>query len=109
MGILSRVRERSEAFVARRLQGEALSFSAEIPGRERPLWAFKLEAVTEPEGSGERLRLRAHVQLSLRRPAALPPPVAGEARPALPARIGRWIERRLESKLLQDLAAPLLD
>lgn len=109
MGILSRVRERGEAFVARRLQGEALAFSAEIPGTNGPLWAFRLEAAAEPEGDGERLRLRAHWTLKLRRRAAFPRLGETGRRAALPARVGRWIERRLESPLLQEIAAPLLD
>ena len=100
------MRERGEAFVARRLQGEALAFSAEIPGSTGPLWEFKLEAAAEPEADGERLRLRAHWRLCLRRPPAL---ARAESRAALPARVGRWIERRLESPLVQNLAAPLLD
>lgn len=106
--MLSRLRERGEAFVARQLQGEALAFSAEIPGSSGPLWELKLEAAAEPEADGERLRLRAHWRLRLRRPAALPSGARG-TRVALPARVGRWIERRLQSPLMQNLAAPLLD
>lgn len=106
-GILSRLRSAGENFIGRQLEGEALSFTAAIPGRGGPLWQATLEAVSEPQASGERLRLRAHFRLSLRR--ALPAPRA-EGRPAtLPARVGRWIERRLESPLVQAFAAPLLD
>jgi hypothetical protein len=64
MGMLSRLRERGEAFVARRLQGRAVSFSGRIPG-PRALLEFTLEAATEPEAGGERLRLRARSTLKL--------------------------------------------
>lgn len=64
--MLSLLRERGEAFVARRLQGDAVAFSARIPGgRGRPLCELKLEAATEPEAGGKRLRLRAHLRLRL--------------------------------------------
>ena len=109
--MLSRLRERGEAFVAKRLQGEAVAFSAAIPGSTgRPLFELTFEAAAEPEadGEGERVRARMHFRLSLRRPPALAR--RGDAgRPALPARVGRWIERRLESRLLQALATPVLD
>ena len=59
MGMLSRLRERGEAFVARRLQGQAVSFSGRIPLRRKPLFEFTLEALAEPEADGERVRLRA--------------------------------------------------
>lgn len=106
MGILSRLRDRGEAFVARRLRGEARSFTAEIPGSSGPLWQMKVELQSEPQGDGEQLRLRAQLRLSLRRSPAPGPRLPA---PALPARVGRWIERRLESPLVQSLAAPLLD
>lgn len=64
--MLSLLRERGEAFVARRLQGEAVAFSARIPGRTGPLCELKLEAAAEPEAGGERVRVRAHLQLRLR-------------------------------------------
>lgn len=108
MGILSRVRERGEAFIARRLQAEAVAFAAAIPGSSGPLCELKIEAEAEPEAEGERVRLRAHFRLSLRStPAA--PAHDRVRKTALPARVGRWIERRLESRLLQLLAAPVLD
>lgn len=107
-GILSRLRNAGENFIGRQLGGEALSFTAAIPGRAGPLWQVTLEALSEPQASGERLRVRAHFRLSLRR--ALPAPDdAPSSRPALPARVGRWIERRLESPLVQAVATPLLD
>ena len=107
MGILSRVRARGEAFIARRLQGEAVALEASIPGSAGALCELRVEAESEPQADGERLRLRAHFKLSLRRPAAPRGRIAG--RVALPARIGRWIERRLESPVAQLLAAPVLD
>lgn len=107
MGILSRVRARGEAFIARRLQGEAVALAASIPGSAGALCELRVEAESEPQADGERLRLRAHFKLSLRRPAGPRGKIAG--RVALPARIGRWIERRLESPVAQVLAAPVLD
>jgi hypothetical protein len=62
--MLSRLRERGEAFVARRLQGRAVSFSGRIPAL-RALLEFTLEAAAEPEAGGERLRLRARSTLRL--------------------------------------------
>jgi len=106
-GILKRLRNAGENFLGRQLQGEALSFTAEIPGSSGPLWQVSVEAVSEPQASGERVRLRAHFRLSLRR--ALPGRATRKGGRALPARVGRWIERRLESPLVQALAAPLLD
>lgn len=106
MGMLSRIRERGEAFVARRLQGEAVAFSASIPGSHGPLWELRVEAQSEPEGDGDRVRLRAHFRMHLR--AA--PAIGRKAdAPALPARVGRWIERRLASPVLRAIAAPLID
>lgn len=107
MGILSRARERGEAFIARRLQGEAVAIEAAIPGSSGPLCELRIEAQSEPEADGERLRVRAHFRLKLRRAPPPREPLAG--RPALPARVGRWIERRLESQVAQILAAPVLD
>jgi hypothetical protein len=106
MGILSRLRDTGEAFVARRLGGESRSFSAEIPGSAGPLWQMRVDVQSEPQAAGEQLRLRAQLRLSLRRAA---PASSGAPRAALPARLGRWIERRLQSPLVQSLAAPLLD
>lgn len=105
MGILSRLRERGEAFVARRLEGEAVAFSAAIPGSTGPLCEFRFEAQADEQAGGERVRLRAHFRLSLRGATAHAP----GRRTALPARIGRWIERRLASPVAQVLAAPVLD
>ena len=68
MGILSRARERSEAFLVRRLQGGARSFAVAIPGKDGPLAELKLEAASEPQADGERLRVRAHLHLRLRGP-----------------------------------------
>ncbi|MBI3171714.1 MAG: hypothetical protein HYZ32_03865 [Hydrocarboniphaga effusa] len=109
MGILKRLRASGEALIAQRLSGQSRSFSAEVPGSSGgPLWQMRVDVQSEPQAGGEQLRLRAQLRLSLRRspvaPSASQLPVH-----ALPARLGRWIERRLESPLLQSLAAPLLD
>ncbi len=110
MGILSRlqsIRRAGESLIAERLNGEALSLSAEIPGRAGPLWQMRLEMKSEPEAGGERLRLRAHFRLSLRK--TQPAPHQSGQAAGLPALIGQWIERRMESPLMQTLAAPFLD
>ena len=107
MGILSRVRERSEAFVARHLEGESVALAAAIPGSSGPLCELKLEAQAEPESQGERVRLRAHFRLHLRAAPALPD--KREHGGSVPARVGRWIERRLNSRWLRAVAAPVLN
>lgn len=43
MGMLSRLRETGETFVARQLQARAVSFSARIPGAAGPLLEWRLE------------------------------------------------------------------
>jgi hypothetical protein len=63
--MLSRLRERGEAFVARRLQGRAISLSGRIPSPGHALFEFALEAAAEPEAAGQRLRLRARSTLML--------------------------------------------
>ena len=64
--MVDRLRERGEAFVARRLQGKGFSFSGRIPSRRGALLEFAFEAATEPDAGGERLRLRARSTLTLR-------------------------------------------
>ena len=99
--------------------GEHYTLAAEIPGATpgKPLWRMNLELVSEPQGEGERLRLRAHLQTNFASGLAhaLDAPSAdvqsgGEAKSAnLPAqRIGRWLQRRLENPLVRRLAEPLL-
>ena len=85
MGMLSRLRERGEAFVARRLQGNAVALSAQIPGRGGPLVEWKLEAEAEPEPGGERLRLRSHLSVNLHR-----------------RRLNSWVEIRSSSAALDE-------
>ncbi len=101
-------------------EGERYTLSAEIPGLSagKPLWRLNLELHSEPQGEGERLRLRAHWQANFA--SALAPalaadaPVAGsgpESGPGagLPAqRVGQWLKRRLDNPLLRALAEPLL-
>lgn len=110
MGLLRRLqslRRAGESLLAQRLNGDALALSATIPGRNGPLWQMELEMKSEPEAGGERLRLRAHFKLRLR--TAAPAPDEPAPAPTLPDRVGRWIERRLETPLMQSLAAPFLD
>jgi len=83
--MLSRLRERGEAFVVQRLQGEAVAFSATIPGRAGPLCELRLEATAEPEAGGERVRVRAHFGLNQRR-----------------RKLNSWFEVRSSSAALDD-------
>ena len=106
MSIVSRLREAGAGFVARHLPGEALSFTAEIPGSQGPLWQLRLELDTTEAADGQQLRLRAHWRLSLRRRSL--PLTASRAR-SLPARLGGWLERRAQSAALRPLLEPLLD
>jgi len=91
MGMVSRLRERGEAFVAQRLQGKGFSFSGRIPSRRGTLLEFAFEAVTEPDVGGERLRLRLRSTLNL------------------PGRALRsWLEVRSSSAALDDGARALV-
>jgi hypothetical protein len=91
MGMLSRLRERGEAFVAKRLQGKAVSFSGRIPLRRKPLFEFTLEALAEPEADGERVRLRARSTVYL----------PGQA-------VRSWFEMRASTAALDDAATALV-
>jgi hypothetical protein len=66
MGMLSRLREAGETFVARQLQARAISFSARIPGAAGPLVEWRLEAAAEQQSGGEALCLRSHWRITLR-------------------------------------------
>lgn len=117
--ILSRLRSAGgSGEVAGEADGERYTLSAEIPGLQpgKPLWRINLELHSEPQGDGERLRLRAHWQANFASALApalaadAPPPVAesgGGAR--LPAqRVGQWLRQRLNNPLLRAMAEPLL-
>ena len=90
------------------------SLSAEIPGHspDKPLWQFKLEMVSAPQGDGERLRLRAHFQANFASalgPVLSMPPPSGNPGSNLPVqRIGQWVRRVLEDPRVREVAAPLL-
>lgn len=128
MSILKRLRKRlAGANSIRRpaLGGERLSFSAAIPAGPdgAPLWQIDVQTLTEPQGDGEKLRLRAHIQANfasvLR--AGLNAPGQSE-RPALSSgrqqltraeRVGQLAQRAanrvLAVPLIRALAQPLLD
>lgn len=105
MGIVSRLREASAGFVARHLPGEALSFSAELPGSRGALWKLRLDLDSQDHAEGRQLRLRAHWRVSIPARAA----VTAAPSPSLPARLGLWLERRAQSPALRPLLEPLLD
>src|SRR5687768_3382853 len=65
MGMVSRLRERGEAFVARQLRGKGFSLSGRTPARGGTPLVFTFEATAEPDEGGERLRLRARSTLNL--------------------------------------------
>jgi hypothetical protein len=67
--------------------GELHSFTAEIPGAspDRPAWRLKIEMVSEAQGDGERLRIRAHLQSHLAEALA----TIGRGTAADPAALGR--------------------
>ena len=119
--ILSRLRSAgSSGEAASKADGERYTLSAEIPGLlpGKPLWRLNLELHSEPQGDGERLRLRAHWQANFA--SALAPALAADAAPppltesggptsALPVqRVGQWLRRRLDNPLLRAVAEPLL-
>ncbi|HWY25297.1 MAG TPA: hypothetical protein VNX47_10285 [Nevskia sp.] len=118
--ILSRLRDSGAASRAEGgADGERYTLAAEIPGLKpgKPLLRINIEMHSEPQGDGERLRLRAHWQAnfaSALAPAlAAPASRAHEAMPPsaekLPAeRVSQWLRRRLDNPLLRALAEPLL-
>lgn len=109
-------RKHSEAHNILPARKERTLLQAELPGTAGlPLLRLKLEMTTEPQGDGERLRLRAHVQSSFGNADAAV--AAPEARPSLgtkravslPARrVGALVQRGLASPLVRRLAAPLM-
>jgi hypothetical protein len=114
--ILSRLRDRGTASKAEGgADGERYTLAAEIPGLKpgKPLLRINIEMHSQPQGDGERLRLRAHWQANFA--SALAPALAAPAQPAaasaekLPAeRVGQWLRRRLDNPLLRAVAEPLL-
>ncbi|HWY24539.1 MAG TPA: hypothetical protein VNX47_06450 [Nevskia sp.] len=118
--ILSRLRDGGAASRAEgAADGERYTLAAEIPGLKpgKPLLRINIEMHAEPQGDGERLRLRAHWQANFA--SALAPALtapasrAHEATPPsaekLPAeRVSQWLRRRLDNPLLRALAEPLL-
>jgi hypothetical protein len=89
--------------------GEGFALSAEIPGAGgKPLWRLTVELKSRPQGSGEHLQLRAHLQANF---ASTRAELAAqrEGNEGLPApRAAQWLLRSLERPALRRLAAPLL-
>lgn len=136
MSILKGLRERLASAGSRArsaLITERLNFSAAIPGYGAdgaggaPLWQMDVQTVTEPQGDGEKLRLRAHIQANLAsvlRDGLNAPP--REDRHTLPSarraltrseRVGQLAQRAAQSTIrgalglpvIRALAQPLLD
>jgi hypothetical protein len=117
--ILNRLRSAGSQADGDGAEGERYTLSAEIPGLSpgKPLWRINLELHSEPQGDGERLRLRAHWQANLA--SALAPALAADHAPPLAEdgtpksglpvqRVGQWLRRRLDNPLLRAVAEPLL-
>lgn len=66
MGMLNRLREAGETFVAHHLQARAVSFSARIPGLAGSRVEWRLESAAEQQAGGEGLCLRSHWRITLR-------------------------------------------
>lgn len=109
MGLLSKLFQRNA-------YGSApVNFSLELPGpADKPLWRVEVQMHAEPQGEGEKLRLRAHVQTNFA--SALKPALTAAApeRPALTGgeRAGRAVQRvaqrALANPAVRLLAEPLL-
>jgi hypothetical protein len=112
--ILSRLRDKGAA-AAGGADGESYTLAAEIPGLApgKPLLRINIEMHSQPQGDGERLRLRAHWQANF---ASALAPALGHEPPAMSAsgeklpaeRVGRWLRRRLDNPLVRAMAEPLL-
>lgn len=94
---------------------ERTLFQAELPGASGlPLLCFRLEMTTEPQGEGERLRLRAHLHSSFGNAATAvsaptSPHLGVDSVARLPARrAAGLLQRGLAHPLMQRLVAPLL-
>jgi len=118
--ILSRLRDGGAAPKAEGgADGERYTLAAEIPGLKpgKPLLRINIEMHSQPQGDGERLRLRAHWQANfasalapaLAAPAPRPDAAATSSTEKLPAeRVGQWLRQRLDNPLLRAVAEPLL-
>lgn len=84
------------ASIAQRLSGRAFALTAAIPWRRRSLGELKLEAVSEPQADGDRVRLRAHLHLRL-------PGEHGATRD-----LNSWVEVRASNASLDEGATALL-
>lgn len=67
MAIVRRLREAGAAFLARRLPGRAVAFSAALPGGAGPWLRFEARVDDAQQAAGRLLSLRAHWQFGLRR------------------------------------------
>lgn len=119
--IIGRLRRRLDGAAARALElagRESFSLSAEIPGfaPEQPLWRIKIEMLSEEQGDGGRMRLRAHLQSHLASALVkeLPKPaardaLAGPGGDRLPTpRVAQSLRLGLQLPALRRAAAPLL-
>jgi hypothetical protein len=120
--ILSRLRAAGSSgrIEKNQAEGERFTLAAEIPGLRpgKPLWRIQLELHSEPQGEGERLRLRAHWQANFAsalapalsaEPAQPPRAETPESSERLPAeRVSHWLRQRLDNPTVRRLAEPLL-
>ncbi|GAC1621380.1 MAG: hypothetical protein NVS9B10_04140 [Nevskia sp.] len=119
--IIDALRRRFDSAATRALElagRDAFSLSAEIPGftPEQPLWRIKVEMLSEEQGDGGRMRLRAHLQSHLASALAKELPssskreaLGGPDGGQLPvARVAQSLRLGLKVPALRRLAAPLL-
>ncbi len=118
---LDLVRKQLNATATRALElagRDSFSLAAEIPGftADAPLWRIKVEMLSEEQGAGGRVRLRAHMQSHFSEVLAkeLPKPKADAALSGpdggtLPApRVAQSLRLGLQLPALRRLAAPFM-
>lgn len=117
--MIGRLRRRLDqvATRARELAGrESFSLAAEIPGftPDEPLWRVKIEMLSEAQGDGGRMRLRAHLQSHLasvlRKDKPAPRSALGgpDARAMPVPVVGQMLRAGLAVPALRRLAAPVM-
>lgn len=118
---LDLVRKRLNATASRALElagRDSFSLAAEIPGftADAPLWRIKVEMLSEEQGAGGRVRLRAHLQShfsevlakELPKPAPAPSLASPEGGTPPAPRVAQSLRLGLQLPALRRLAAPLM-
>jgi hypothetical protein len=86
------------------------AFDAEIPGRrgDRPLWRLKIELLRRPQGTGESLRVRAHLQARPAQALGLKAPARKRSALIVGQEFNHWLELRASTADLAQAADDLL-